>query len=355
MGGLTERGFRDRDFIQTPERFLFCVVGVIHPPDRVISYVKYIPSENGLWGRGGEKYSRVMRYYTIPNLMETLRLLERYPEYLYQSHVMGIKISAAPKEKIIRHFKPEEKMMELAKVESNRLDMLEEKALNLALKISEESSVPLSYFGVTGSILLGIHQPFSDIDLVVYGVKNSMCVKETLSRIYSSSEELGISKLKGAVAEEWCLNKSKLYPLTYEDAKKILDRKWNRGVFQGVEFSIHPVKLENEVSEKYGDRIFKPEGTIKIEAVIADSSDSDFMPSTYLVEDVRVIDGPRVSDIREVASYEGLYSGIANEGERILVYGKLEHVTDNRSSEVYHRVLVGSLEAHGRDYIKPLL
>jgi len=37
-----------------------------------------------------------------------------------------------------------------------------------------------------------------------------------------------------------------------------------------------------------------------------------------------------------------------------LCYGKLEKVTDRRMGQEYHRVLVGSKEAKGRDYIKPL-
>ncbi|RJS76470.1 hypothetical protein CW712_01525, partial [Candidatus Bathyarchaeota archaeon] len=65
-------------------------------------------------------------------------------------------------------------------------------------------------------------------------------------------------------------------------------------------------------------------------------------------------EGKRTDDIREVASYEGLYGGISEEGGEILVYGKLEHVSDIRLGTEYHRVLVGSKEAGGKDYIKPL-
>jgi len=349
-----QRGFRDRDYLQTVEGFLFCVIGSVHPADRVISYVKYAPSENGGWGRNGKRFRRLMRHYTMLNLIETLEFLKDYPQYLYDSNVMGIKISAVPLNRISFHFKPEEKMRELAEAGNENLDELQSKALKLALIISDRSGVPLKYFGVTGSILIDIHQPFSDIDLTVYGIENSKAVKETLKRIYSI-EEAGISKLKDARAREWCLNKSRMYPLTYDEAKVILSRKWNRGVFQGTMFSIHSVKLEDEISEKYGDRIFRSKGMIKIEATVSDSSESEFLPSTYIVENVKILNGPHTEDIREVTSYEGLYGGIANEGEKIIAYGKLEAVTDRKSNEEYHRVLIGSQEAQGRDYIKPLL
>jgi len=89
-------GFRDRDFIQTVEDFLFCVIGSAHPADRIISYVKYIPAGEGIWRRGEKRFKRVMRYYTMLDFIGTLNFLEKYPEYLYDSDVMGIRISAVP-------------------------------------------------------------------------------------------------------------------------------------------------------------------------------------------------------------------------------------------------------------------
>lgn len=346
------RGFRDRDFIETPEHFLFCVIGSVHPPDRVISYIKYVPSESGLWHKGERKFQRILRRYAMVDLINTLNFLEHYPEYLYYSPILGIRIPAVPMEKILSHFKPEEKIVDLSR-KIEEIDPLERKALDLAIKISEESCVPLRYFGITGSILLGIHQPFSDIDLTVYGLKNARAVKESLKQIYLDTRA-DISTLKGAKAEEWCMSKSRLHPLTYEEAKRILDRKWNIGIFRGTYFSIHPVKIEDEVYEKYGDRVFRLEGMARIIARVIDDSEADFMPAKYVVEDVKILEGEHVGDIREVVSYEGLYSGVANAGENIVAYGKLEVVFDKRSGETYHRILIGSQEALGMDYIKPL-
>ena len=51
--------FRDRDFIQTKEGFYFCVIGSIHPPDRIISYIKYVPSKSGIWGFENQRFSRI--------------------------------------------------------------------------------------------------------------------------------------------------------------------------------------------------------------------------------------------------------------------------------------------------------
>jgi len=346
------RGFRDRDFLETIEGYFFCTVGSVHPEDRVIAYLKYVPDSSGKWGRRDRRMRRALPNYTMHDLLETFRFLESYhPEYLHYFPVMGIKMSAVPLNRISTHFKPEEKVSQLIRME--RLDGLQRKVVDLVNLISDESGVPTEFFGVTGSILLDIHQNFSDIDLTIYGKKNSESVKETLKQIYDDQNSL-IRRFDEKESREWSLNKSRKYPLTYEEALRILEKKWNCGVFHETPFSIHPVKLEEEVNEKYGDRIFKPEGIVKIEAVVSDASEADFLPSVYKVKDVRVIEGRKVEDIFEVVSYEGLYGGLAEKGERILCYGKLERVFDRRIEEEHHRVLVGSKEAEGKDYIKPL-
>jgi len=287
----------------------------------------------------------------MSDLLETFNFLEAHSDYLYNSSVMGIRMSAVPLNKISVHFKPEEKMSQLMLMEEP--DVLQRKVVDLANLISDESGVSIEYFGVTGSVLLDIHRDFSDIDLIIYGMKNSELVKEMLIQL-SEERKSPICRFDAEKANEWCIEKSRRFPLTYKEARVLFKKKWGRGLFNGTMFSVHPVKLEEEVSEKYGDRIYKPEGMIKIEAVVYDASEADFLPSVYKIGDVKVLEGNKVEDICEVASYEGLYGGIAEEDEKILVYGKLERVLDKRIGREYHRVLVGSKEAGGKDYIKPI-
>ena len=55
------RSYRDRDYVKTKENFIFCVVGPTHPRDRVISYIKYLPHPSGMWGKGENKFRRLLR------------------------------------------------------------------------------------------------------------------------------------------------------------------------------------------------------------------------------------------------------------------------------------------------------
>lgn len=271
------RRFRDRDFIQTKEGFFFCVVGPLHPPDRVISYLKYAPAKLGLWGKGKKRFKRVMRAYTIPSLLETFGFLERnYPQYLFHSPFYNITMTAVPREYLTKHFKPEEKLAQL--LQASRLDPLQKKLMKFTCFLAETSEVPSKFFGVTGSILLDIHRPeFSDIDIAVYGLKNGLAVKEALTEAYSSSSS-AVKRLEGSSLKAWCESKAKRYPLTPDEALRIYERKWNLGFFENTPFSIHPVKLEQEVDEEYGDKTYNPVGPATVRAVVYENSDCLFLP-----------------------------------------------------------------------------
>ncbi|MEM1657949.1 MAG: hypothetical protein QXX87_03265 [Candidatus Jordarchaeales archaeon] len=334
---------KDRDFIRTSEKFFFCVVGYEHPPDRVLAYLKYIPSPFGKWG-GTTRFHRVLARYDAASVSDTFSILEKYPKYLFHSEVYGITFSAVPRSEIVEEYYPEVKVASL--MNQSELDPLQSKAISLIKLLSEESGVPVEKFGITGSILIDIHNPsFSDIDLTVYGRGNSLAVKETLLDLRGSA----IVPFSGSTAEEWVRKKEGVFQLSKAQARKILERKWNIGFYEGTRFSIHPVKDDAEICEVYGGKFYKSLGFCTIEATVSSCRDALFLPCRYEVEDVAFLEGKRVENVREVVSYEGLFCDIAGEGERIRVRGKLERVEGER--EEYYRVLVGSQEAKAGDFI----
>ncbi|UCC58628.1 MAG: hypothetical protein JSW14_01535 [Candidatus Bathyarchaeum sp.] len=322
----------------------------MHPPKRVISYLKYVPSESGVWGKGEKKFSRILQKYTIPNLLKTFNFLERnYPHYLFHSHVDNITLTAVPHKNIETHFKPEPKLSQLRL--ASQSDSLQRKLIRFTKFLEEISGVPSGSFGVTGSLLLDIHQPtFSDLDITVYGIKNSWALRNTLTE--NRNSEMPIKRVVGKPLEWWCAKKSRQYPLTAAEASKIYERKWNLGFFEDTWFSIHPVKLESEVAERYGQKIHYPCSQVTIRAVVCNNRDSLFLPAIYQLEEVNVMEGPRLGKITEVVSYESLYDSLAETGDVIIAMGKLERVLDKGTSRESYRVLVGSPEGKGKEYIK---
>lgn len=343
------RGFRDRDFIKTNEGFFFCVVGAIHPPKRVISYIKYVPSESGIWRNGNEKFNRIFQKYTIPNLLETFNYLEQhYPHYIFYSPMDNIKITAVPHKNVKEQFKPEKKLSQLR--EASKLDSLQQKLIKFTQILEQKTGVAQENFGVTGSLLLDIHNPnFSDIDITVYETENSWTLKDALT---NKSSILPVKRLNGKALKDWCIKKSQNYPLTPAEALKIYERKWNLGFFENTWVSIHPTKTEAEITEKYGQKTYEPRGQVKIQAVVNDNADSLFLPAVYQIEDVKVLEGFPECEISEVVSYESLYDSLVEEGETIQVKGKLEKVSEKQSGRQHYRVLVGSAEGKGKEYIK---
>ncbi len=72
------------------------------------------------------------------------------------------------------------------------------------------------------------------------------------------------------------------------------------------------------------------------------------MPAVY-EKDVRVVRGPSVNNIKEVAPFESIYTDIAEEGEWVGAFGKLEKVLDKKYDRERRRIVIGSFEANGRD------
>ena len=62
--------------------------------------------------------------------------------------------------------------------------------------------------------------------------------------------------------------------------------------------------------------------------------------------------GNPVDDVTKIVSYEGLYDSLADNDERIEVRGKLEKVVNQEKNQIYYRVVVGSSEGKGKEYIK---
>lgn len=351
MGGYGVRRPKDRDYVETVEGLLFCLVGYLHPPTGYTAYLKYVPRAGGKWSRGNIRYHRALSYYHVTEVEGTFEYLRKhYPEYLFHCPVRDITISTVPRERVKQYYVPEERLQEIME---EAKDELEEQVQRLIELLSDLSGVPTRSFGVTGSILLKTHNPlFSDIDLTVLGTEASLRIKEALSEEKKRSSS-PIRSPTVEKREKWIQERTERFPLTREEAQLFLDRRWNYGYFEERYFSIHPVRLDDEIGEEYGEKTYRTLGVVEGSGTIASAKEALFLPAIYKVGEVDT-QGMREFDIREVVSYEGLYSDMGQEGERVKFKGVVEGV-ENREGETYHQVLIGSTKLKGRDYIKPLV
>ncbi len=323
---------KDRDFVETVEGLLFCVVGYLHSPDRVTAYLKYVPVAEGKWRRGEVSYARVIPYYHVSQVENTYGFLrERHPEYLYDCPVRNITVSSVPRDRIKTYYRPRERLESIMKDPG---DELESKLRDLVTILSGLAGLDTKDFGVTGSILTASHSPdFSDIDLTVYGQEASTALREALRETRRNHGV--IQPFNASKREAWSRSREGRFPLGFGELMEFAERRWNYGVCMDTYFSVHPVRTDSEIAETYGDNRYTPLGGVRGSATVADASEAIYLPAVYRLEDVETDSDHMVT---EVVSYEGLYADMFYPGERIEFSGILERVEGKRS---IHRVVVG--------------
>lgn len=335
---------KDRDFIRTREGMFFCVTGYLHPPDRYTAYLKYSPTSQGKWEDEATAYRRELPYYHVRNVARTIDYLEAsHPAYVTHCRVRDFRFSMVPGDRVARYYPPEERL--LAILDSPQ-DPLEEEVRGLALQIAAVAAVEPAALGITGSVLIGLHNPeFSDIDLTVYGLENAGRVRNALRKRTIPS----VRRLKDRFAAKWSRGIAGRFPLTVAEARHFASRRWNYGTYGRRYFSIHPIRSDEEIGEAYGDHAYRGRGAARIRATVVDAREAIFMPAIYQVEGVRLLEGdPAAAGVREIVSYEGLYRDVVDADSRVAAKGTLEAVDGEP-----RRLVIGSIALAGEGYIKP--
>ena len=334
---------KDRDYIRTREGMFFCVAGYLHPPDRYTAYLKYSPAPAGKWQDAKTAYRRELPYYHVQNVETTLEHLKaNYPHYVHYCPVRDIVFSMVPHQYVAHYYRPQERLQEIL---SSPQDPLEEEVVALVDYLQSVTGLPSQVLGLTGSILTGFHNPaFSDIDLLVFGRENTFHLREQMRQ-----GQLPQFRLPGPErVEPWCQRVAQRFGLSQEDAAYLARRRWNYGFFGQRYVSIHATRTDDEITEVYGERIFRGQGAAEIEATVTNSSGSLFLPAVYRVNDVKVLSGdPAGCQVDEIVSYEGLYCDAADAGQSIRAHGKLETVNGE-----LRRLVVGTTGVPGGGSIR---
>ncbi len=329
--------------LETQDGLIFTVKGLIHPPQAVVAYLRYVPDAQGQRERHGVRYRRVYHFHEQVHILET-----RFPDYLFFDPVFGQQLQGVPRAHLRRIYDPRRQLAELR--QRGPADAAEEAALHFCELLSREAGVPLSSLGVSGSVLLGLHTPASDLDVVVYGSGPARQVHRALRKLLSDPgsevtplDEAGLQALHSAHAADTGV------PLA--DFIRLQQRKVNEGRYRGREYFIRFVKDAAEVGEEYGDRRYTPLGPACIQARVLGDEEALLTPCCYQVGEVRFLAGAPVSDLQEVTSYRGRFADQARIGEQVIAKGELERVTW-RDGTTYHRLIVGGRQG---DYLVALL
>jgi len=295
---------RLRDFIEDRDGCIYAVSNYDNT-DRIGCILRYVPEPDGertsLSGRRYRKYDFVESFAWIR---------EHKPEYLNMVH-------RVPHGDVARVYKPEE---EIGRVTARNVRVR---------RLLSHFNLPPGSFGCTGSLLCGLENAASDIDMVVYG-----------DAWFSAQRQLrhlvGIGVIPVMSAGMWRKVYEKRVPeIPFEAFVLHEQRKWNRGEFEGTYFDLL-------YTRDYGNLDAVPPGAgevlgrATIEATVTDASLSFDSPAVYTVDH---------DEISRVLSFTHTYSGQALAGEVIEARGVVEQHGDERW------LIVGTTREAKREYI----
>lgn len=310
---------RIRDFIETVDGLIFSVVSY-HHPGWCNAVLRYYKSTNGERERGGKKYSKVSSTAGSYKFLE-----ENFPEYVVSYE--GLELQTVPFDKIEKVHRPENRLKEICE---NPKSPLEQKTANLSRVFKD---IPESHKGITGSVLVGLQTPTSDIDFVIYGISNHKKARE----IFKKSAD---DKLEELTEEEWQRSYEKRFSshrtLSFDEYLWHERRKWHKGAINGTVFDILLVRDAGEIGPPPPQ--YERKEKITVTCTVTDAALAFDSPSVYRVE---------CGNIKEVLSYTHTYAGQAFEGEKIDVCGFLEEAADGSC-----RVVVGTTREAPGEYIK---
>ena len=280
---------RLRDFIADRDGWLYAV-SAYDNADRVGCVLRYVPDAQGA------RVDPRGRRYTKYDFEEAYALIAAHkPRYLDGLHRI-------PHEDITRVFKPEEEIGAIAARDPR------------VRRLMEIFAVPAGTVGCTGSLLCGLENEGSDIDMVVYG-DAWFAAQANLRRAIAEGRISGLSD------ELWERVYAKRVPeISFEVFVLHEQRKWNRGEIGGTYFDLLYTRSYDNldaVSPGRGEVI----GRAVIEAAVIDASLSFDSPAVYLVDH---------EEVSRVLSFTHTYSGQAKIGEEIEAAGVLEQHGDER-------------------------
>ncbi len=318
--------------VETVAGSVFTVKGLLHPPDRVIAYLRYLPDPEGDRERHGTPYRRL---YHFQDQWRILR--SRFPNYMHDDPVFGIRVQSVPRSEIEAVYDPTLFLATLRR--RGAAGAAEADALALTQLFQGETGIPWENLGVTGSIMLGMHRPQSDIDLLVYGEAAGQLVHRTLFRLLDTPDCPVRRPSQDELATLHTMHRTDT-PLSLADFCRLQRRKVNEGRFRGREYFIRFVKHPPELDERYGDCRFEALGIATVRMRVMDARESIFTPCRYWVEKVRFLQGEAVDSLKEAVSFRGRFSDQAHTGEWVEARGCVERVTFQTGAS-WHRLVIG--------------
>lgn len=324
-------------FLVTNSDLIFEVKGEVHPSDRLIAYVRYVPDEEGdRMDLNGRKYKKI---YSLSKRNQYLS--SNYSEFLWFDKHRNRVVQAVPLSEIKSVLNPVDALKHL-RDKKKGLSQLQQKTVNLSRILVDTSGIPWSSIGVTGSQLVNLATDESDIDLVVYGEDECKRLYHSLDQIYMGHH--GLKKYEGDMLQQhtefrWTKNSPCWKWLLTTERRKLL-----QGIYHDTEFFLRCVKDYSKSTLCYGDHEYKFVGEETVECIVTEDAQGIFTPCEYTVEcDV-------IPNLKKLVSFRGRFTEHVQVGAHVRAAGRLETVWKD-DKEIYSQLVLGE---NPSDYLVPI-
>ena len=298
---------RIRDFFETIDGWIFAVADYNHP-DGLRSMLRYVPDATGEREANGKRYRKM----DFDLAYEFLR--RERPDYVRDLHVV-------PENDVLRIYRPSEGLLSVAERDTR---------VGKIAGLLAVGGVPWEQMGITGSMLVGLSSPGSDIDFVVYG-----------PLWWKARDIVARAKANGKIGDldeaTWRKIYSKRKPeISFEEFMRHEIRKGNRGMIDGTYFDLLFTREWNQIRPPPAG---KPAGERRIEAKVIDADFAYDSPAIFR------LDHP---EVKEIFCYSHTYAGQALPGETIEAKGVLEETAQGL------RLVVGTTREARGEWIRSL-
>ena len=298
---------RIRDFFETVDGWIFAVADYNHP-DGLRSMLRYVPDERAEREANGKRYRKL----DFDPAFEFLR--KERPGYVRDLHTV-------PESDVLRLYQPSAGLQAVA----DRDPRVRKIATILA-----EAGVPRTEMGITGSMLIGLNGPTSDIDFVVYG-----------PWWWKARDIINAAKAGGEIQDLDLATWQKIYkkrkPETGFDEFMLHEkRKGNRGMVDGTYFDLLFTRDWSQIEPQMKGKQLGPR---KIVATVTDARFAFDSPAIFRLND---------DEVAEIFCYSHTYAGQAREGEVVEAQGVLEETAAGL------RLVVGTTREAKGEWIRSL-
>jgi hypothetical protein len=312
------------DYLETKENHLFFdIKGYHHPRDRKICFLRFYPDPNGERIKEGRKYKKI---YSLDE--RYLKVREKYPQYLFFSNELDLELQGVKIGDIKKIYTPRDYYNTL--IMKKQLVGVELALVQLCELFIKKCKVDENSIGISGSPMVGLNKEKTDLDILIYGTRESLEFQDNLKEIFDASKNLRKYNMQEYKTHyDWRFGGPNF---SFEYFLKSEKRKLHQGKFRGTDFFIRYIKNPEDWKGSFYDYKFKNLGRIEIKAKIVDSTDSIFTPCSYKIKGIEIKDknlilnNINLKDITEINSFRGRFCEHAKDGENVLVKGKLEEV-----------------------------